>query len=606
MQKIFAIILITIITSGCSELVNQKIGNRDLASNPYEIEFQPLKTRRASPPLDCDENSDGADIAYINKDEEASLLHSKTRQNENTDPASEEIQSYLDQALDFYQASQDFWQQGEQENAIQALDQSYALILNVNAPDDPKQFQQKEDLRFMIAKRIREIYASRNTVVNGAHNAIPLTINEDVQSEIKRFTTIERDFFVKSLKRSGRYRPQITQALHDAGLPEELSWLPLVESGFKIRALSKARALGLWQFIPSTGYKFGLKRDEFIDERLDPEKSTQAAIAYLTELHKIFGDWATVLAAYNCGEGRVLKIIRSQNVNYLDNFWDLYGRLPRETARYVPRFIATLHIVNNPEKYGFDMSDLDPPMTYKTVEVSRQIHLQSIAERLDTPAQILYDLNSQLRYKITPSYSFNLKVPTSHSENLLSLIQDINETQLPQKRYTFHRVRRGESLSTIARKYRSNINVIARANNIRTSNIIVAGTILKIPHKGYTIARSKPRTYGAHSSSKTHIVKRGDSLWIIARKYGTTTQTLQTLNNLLTTDLHIGQVLKLPEYFEENTTKKDTCIAVYKVKRGDSPFSIARQHNMNLDKLLRLNQLSSHSTIYPGQELYIE
>lgn len=606
MQKFFAIIFVTIIVSGCSELVNQKLGNRDLTSNPYEIEFEPLKAQKASHSFEADDNSNSSETTLINKEEDTTILHQSHHQNESSDADSDQIQSYLDQALDFYQASQDFWQQGEQENAIQALDQSYALILNVNTPDDPKQFQQKEDLRFMIAKRIREIYASRNTVVNGAHNAIPLTINEDVQAEIKRFTTVERDFFTNSLKRSGRYRPKIVEALHEAGLPEELSWLPLVESGFKIRALSKARALGLWQFIPSTGYKFGLKRDEFIDERLDSEKSTQAAIAYLTELHKIFGDWATVLAAYNCGEGRVLRIIRSQNVNYLDNFWDLYGRLPRETSRYVPRFIATLHIVKNPEKYGFDMADLEPPMPYKTVEVSRQIHLQSIAEHMDTPAKILYDLNSQLRYKITPSYSFNLKVPADHSEKLLSIIQNINETELPQKRYTYHRVRRGESLSTIARRYRSNINAIARANNIRRSNMIVAGTILKIPHMGYTISRSKPRVYRSHSTAKTHIVKRGDSLWIIARKYGTTTKTLQKLNNLHTTDLHIGQVLRLPEYFKTNTTEKDTRVAVYRVKRGDSPFSIARQHNMNLDKLLRLNQLSSHSTIYPGQELYIE
>jgi membrane-bound lytic murein transglycosylase D len=141
----------------------------------------------------------------------------------------------------------------------------------------------------------------------------------------------------------------ILEKLEAAGLPAELSWLPLIESGFKVKALSRARALGLWQFIPSTGYKFGLKRDQYIDERIDFEKSSDAAIAYLKELHNIFGDWSTVLAAYNCGEGRVLRVIRTQNINYLDDFWDLFGRLPFETARYVPRFLAAAPVAQGIE-----------------------------------------------------------------------------------------------------------------------------------------------------------------------------------------------------------------------------------------------------------------
>jgi membrane-bound lytic murein transglycosylase D len=116
------------------------------------------------------------------------------------------------------------------------------------------------------------------------------------------FQTVEREFFLESYQRSGRYREQFARTIRDAGMPEDLAWLPLIESGFKVKALSRARALGLWQFIPSTGYKFGLKRNDWVDERLDPEKSTMAAIAYMKELHQIFGDWATVLAAYNCGE----------------------------------------------------------------------------------------------------------------------------------------------------------------------------------------------------------------------------------------------------------------------------------------------------------------
>ncbi|MFC1858996.1 transglycosylase SLT domain-containing protein, partial [Thermodesulfobacteriota bacterium] len=191
-----------------------------------------------------------------------------------TDP-DKTVQSLLDDALEFCQLSQDYWQKGELENALESLDQAYSLILKVETFDIPKLIQQKEDLRFMISKRIMEIYASRNIVVNGDHNAIPIDINTHVQAEIDLFTKgKERQFFIDSYKRSGRYREQIEKDLTKAGIPTELSWLPLIESGFKVKALSRARALGLWQFIPSTGYKFGLKRNLYIDERLDPYKST--------------------------------------------------------------------------------------------------------------------------------------------------------------------------------------------------------------------------------------------------------------------------------------------------------------------------------------------
>ena len=219
-------------------------------------------------------------------------------------------------------------------------------------------------------------------------------MNSDVEKEIRSFQGIERDNFIAAYQRSGMYRSAILKALKKAGIPEEFFWLPLVESLFKINAYSRARALGLWQFIPSTGYKFGLSRDEWIDERMDVQKSTQAAIAYLKELHNMFGDWLTVLAAYNCGEGRVLRVISRQNINYLDGFWDLYRQLPNETARYVPRFLATLHIVKNPQKYGFDLSTTEKPINFETVKVNKIMKLKDIAEKIEVSEEVLNLLNS--------------------------------------------------------------------------------------------------------------------------------------------------------------------------------------------------------------------
>ncbi len=559
-------------------------------------------------PVDIDENvyqnGNDDDIALMGADELAAKVDAEAADRQ----AAKSPQRQLDEALEFCRASQEYWQRGELEKAVDSLDQAYALILEVEAQDDFKLIQEKEDLRFMISKRILEIYASRNIVVNGNHNAIPLEMNRHVQAEIKRFTVgPEKTFFLKSLKRSGRYRPEILKALREAGLPEELSWLPLIESGFNVKALSRARALGLWQFIPSTGYKFGLKRDQFIDERMDPEKATTAAIAYLKELHNIFGDWTTVLAAYNCGEGRVLRTIRTQNVNYLDNFWDLYERLPRETARYVPRFLATLHILNAPDKYGIDLGIVDPPLTYETVTVAKQVSLRDAARAIGTTEFELRQINPELRYKISPPRSYELKVPVGRGDTLLAQIDSIKTTTLPRPAYVYHRVRSGETLSTIARRYRTSVSRIMRANNLRSSHYIVAGKRLKIPQRGYTHARRPARNKTVRKSDQAqfHTVGRGDSLWNIARQYGTTTEAIQKLNGLRGTRLHKGQVLKISEGKPSAPVNTDQ-LKTYQVKTGDSPFKIAQLHKMSLDRLLQINRLSHRSKIYPGQELYVE
>lgn len=532
---------------------------------------------------------------------------------EKTSLNNKKFENEMDEALDYCQMSQELWQKGELENAIEALDQAYSLILSVDTGDNSALAQQKEDIRFTISKRILEIYASRNFAVNGNHKAIPMEMNSHIQAEIDLFTTgIEKNFFRESLKRSGSFRPQILEMLKQAGLPEELSWLPLIESGFKVNALSSARALGLWQFIPSTGYKFGLKRDLFVDERLDPVKSTEAAIAYLKELHQMFGDWTTVLAAYNCGEGRVLRIIRDQNVNYLDNFWDLYERLPRETARYVPRFLATLHVLSNPEKYGLDKVDLESPWKYETVSIAKQAHLKDIAKELCIDADALKQINPELRYNILPPYTYLLKAPPGKTEELLAKIDSIPVSTAGQHvsyDYQNHRIKRGETLSVISKRYRVSVQSLMRANNMRKP-VLIAGKMLKIPgYQGRSSITESTTHQAKYTPQKkelpsTHIVKSGESLLIIANRYNTTVKNIQELNNLNTINLHIGQVLfvqKLSGYNETNTVKKK-----YRVKSGDNLFRISQNHNMPLDRLLRINKLTPKSKIHAGQYIYVE
>ena len=515
-------------------------------------------------------------------------------------------QEILDSALEFCQASYDFWQQGDLPNAIDALDQAYSLILKVNPEDDSEILQQRDDLRYTISKRIIEVYSSRFTVVNGHNKVIPLVINRHVERALVMFRGKQRKFFLDAYRRSGRYRPAMTRALKEAGLPEELSWLPLIESGFKIRALSRSRALGLWQFIASTGYKFGLKRDRWIDERMDPEKSTIAAIAYLKELHQIFGDWTTALAAYNCGEGTVLRCIRTQRISYLDNFWDLYEKLPRETAFYVPKFLAVLHILNDPEAHGFSLPPVEEEIETEDITIDKQVHLKTVSKHLEVSYRFLKDLNPALRYNYTPNRAYTLKVPKGRGVVLLSKLGDIPVWHPPVSAYVKHRVIKGESLSVIARRYRTSVRAIMAMNGLKSRRFIRAGWKLKIPTRRYaSVKRISLPAHGLKTIGKSaeYVVRKGDSLWRIANRFGTTAKAIQSVNKLNDTCLRIGQVLMIPQdlsVFMEIKTQR------YIVLKGDTPYMIAQRHRMNLSEFLRINNLAPRSTIYPGQVLLVK
>ncbi len=513
-------------------------------------------------------------------------------------------QDLLDSALGFCQASNDFWEQGDLDNTINALDQAYSLILKVDPDQNPEILQQLDDLRYTIARSIIQSYSSRFTVASGYNKAIPVVVNKHVERALELFKGRDRRFFLDSYRRSGRYRPAIIRALSEAGLPEELSWLPLIESGFKVRALSRARALGVWQFIASTGYKFGLKRDRWVDERMDPQKSTRAAIAYLKELHQIFGDWATVLAAYNCGEGMVLRRIRDQRINYLDDFWDLYERLPRETAFYVPKFLAVLHILDNPEAHGFTLPPVDEEIKAEEVIVNKQIHLETVAKYLGIAYGALKDLNPALRHSLTPQRPYALKVPEGKGTELLSKLD-----QIPVWRpaYVMHMVRKGESLSLIARRYRTSIRAIMDLNGLRSSHFIREGWRLKIPSTGtYASLEEVPSPVpGSAVEGKTteYVVQKGDSLWKIANRFGTTTMSIKSRNQLKSERLHIGQVLVIPE---RSTVLKDIETKRYTILKGDSPYLIAKRHQMDLSEFLRINHLTPRCTIFPGQKVLVK
>jgi membrane-bound lytic murein transglycosylase D len=462
----------------------------------------------------------------------------------------EDAEDLLHESMESYRAAEDSWQRGAFDDAFADLDHAYELMVRVDPGDDAVLGQEKEDLRNLISRRIVEIYASRQTAVGDPDRSIPEVVNDDVQREIRSFQGPERDFFLDAYRRSGRYRPMILGQLKDAGLPEQLSWLPLVESGFKDRAFSRARALGLWQFIASTGYRYGLDRSAWIDERMDPEKSTKAALAYLTALHNLFGDWLTALAAYNCGERAVLAQLHHQTVGYFDQFWDLYARLPSETRRYVPRFLAVLAILGDPGKYGFDLPEPAAPVAYETVEVARATKLESLDKALGLEAGTLAELNPELRRNASPDSSYSLKVPPGTGPTVVASLESLPKWDPPAVSFGVHRVRSGETLSAIAARYHTSVGELMRANHLRSANRLSVGQRLEVPvgpggSSRASSSSASSRTRLAAGTAVQHRVRPGDSLWSIAARYGTTVDRIRADNGLRSSLLHPGQVLTI-------------------------------------------------------------
>jgi membrane-bound lytic murein transglycosylase D len=445
-------------------------------------------------------------------------------------------------SLEAFESAETFWRQGAHDDAFAALDHAYELMAAVPPDGDPLVAQEKENLRHLISRRVVEIHASRQSAVGDPNGSIRVVVNDDVLREIASFQGPERSFFLESYRRSGLYRPMILDRLRAAGLPEQLSWLPLVESGFKSRALSHARALGLWQFIPSTGLRYGLERTSWVDERMDPEKATMAAIGYLTDLHDLFGDWMTALAGYNCGENAVLREISNQRVAYFDRFWDLYDRLPRETRRYVPRFLAVLEILNDPAGYGFDLPEPLPALDYETVEVARAAELAALDRALGLEAGAFALLNPELREEATPAESYALKVPRGTGAALVASLAVLPawKPEPPRPELAIHRVRQGETLTMIASRYRTSVASILAMNRLRSANRIWPGQQLQVPANGTGGGVPAP-------SAAVYVVRRGDTLAAIARRERIALSRLLAANDLGTrSTIYPGQRLTIP------------------------------------------------------------
>jgi membrane-bound lytic murein transglycosylase D len=375
---------------------------------------------------------------------------------------------------------------------------------------------------------------------------VPIVRNESVEAHIEYFQTVIKDRFELWLARSGRYIPVMKETFKSYGLPEDLVFVALIESGFNPAAYSRAKAVGPWQFIKGTGRKYGLRIDEWIDERRDPIKSTVAAAKYLRDLYNMFGSWPLALASYNAGEG---KVMRAMARTRSDDFWDLRSSryLRRETKNYVPKFMAATIIAKSPEKYGFK---LDPwvPLQFDEVIIESPTDLRVVAQAAGITYQELKDLNPELRSTITPlNYKdYVLKLPYGTKQTFLENFANISpEKRMIQLR---HRVRRGETLSVLARRYGTSVQAIRELNNLGKSRIIREGSYLLIPMSSKVAERQerqerKQLSLAAPSSTTTledeqglkkivYRVRRGDTLWKISKYFNVPISQIREWNNL--------------------------------------------------------------------------
>ncbi len=371
---------------------------------------------------------------------------------------------------------------------------------------------------------------------------VPIVVNDPVLRVLAAFQSAAlSDKIAAGLSRSGRYVPMIQQIFAQEGLPQDLAWIAFIESSFLPHARSPRSAHGIWQFMPRTGRQYGLKSNGVVDERSDPEKATRAAARYLTYLHEIFGDWYLVMAAYNAGEGKILRAMEKTGAR---DFWQLASTsaIRRQTQNYVPAFLASVLISKDPAHYGFDVT-LEPPLEFETVRLDRPVDLGTLARGADFSLEDLQVLNPELRSPVTPRQDegYDLKVPAGSRERFLLAFASAPTARPPD--FKTHIAKKGETLPRIAKRYGVSVTALASANSLSSRSKVSKGQEILIPQKiaaastGARTAKAKKTSSGkvarvASAPQKSYKVKDGDTLYRIAIRHGVTVAEILAVNGL--------------------------------------------------------------------------
>lgn len=486
----------------------------------------------------------------------------------------------------------------------------------------------------------------------GVKYDFPVVINKQVKFYLDFFENQQHRSFAHWLARSGRYLPFIKKKLKTAGLPLDLAYLPLIESGYSPTAYSRARAVGLWQFMRATARHYGLRVNSYVDERRDPIKATRAAIRYLTKLHQDLGSWQLAVAGYNAGEGKIQWAMHRADT---DNFWRLSRYLNLETKRYVPKLIAAIIIAKQPKKYGFTDIAYEQPLDFEIAKVPRWTSLKAVAVAANLNLKRLHNLNRALRRGVTPPHMahYPLKVPPDKAK--------LVARNLPRVRpvvttcFKTHVVRsRRETLAGICRRYRLNEITLLKANDLRSARLR-PGERLRIPYQVTSYTLIPPgrvaRKPGAATAENLvlHTIRPGETVSTIAKRYHLPARLIVAWNHLrdinqiragqklalyLATEREAGphhgppvikpKTFKLAAAAPEVTASSEeipdlsdhkkrparkgsnptTRLTYYRVRGGDTLWDIARKFNLSTDEIKRWNQLDG-DTIHPGLRLLL-
>lgn len=482
---------------------------------------------------------------------------------------------------------------------------------------EPAAIDEIAEISFPADPRLREMAEG---VLKDIPHDLPLVVNDHVLSYLNFFQTNRgRAIVERGLERSGKYRDMISRILREEGMPQDLIYLAQAESAFQPHAVSRARAVGLWQFMSYTGRDYDLRTSWFVDDRRDPEKATRAAARHLRDLYAEFNDWPLALAAYNTGAGGVQRAI--QRTGYAD-FWELYSRnvLPRETRNYVPIIFALAIVAKDAQRYGISVQPL-PPLRTDRVKPGAPIDLRLVAETVDTSVEALKELNPHLLRMVTPNDpEFELHLPEGTAERFFSEIAEIPEDK--RVLWRRHRVESGESLTSIAKKYRVTAAAVADANNLDAKAALQEGEKLIIPASAP--ARSE------QGKLTRYRVRRGDTLASVAEQFGVTQAELRQWNNLRTDRLSRGSVLRVypggrtpistRASAKPPASSKARQLAavkppeaavgaaddrVHQVRPGETLWSIARAYSTTVEAIRAANQFLFSRQLQVGDRLLI-
>lgn len=477
-------------------------------------------------------------------------------------------------------------------------------------------------------------------VVDQELETIPTEVNPLVEKWIAYFQGRGRPHMERYLARSTRYEKLMKKVLRDNGLPEDLFYIALIESGFSSHATSHASAVGYWQFIRGTGKRYGLEITPFVDERRDPVFATQAAAEYFKGLYSVFGSWYLAMASYNVGENRVKREVMN---HYTRDFWELARkkRLPKETINYVPKFIAAKMIAKEPDKYGFGEIDYLPPIEFDHITLTKAVNLRAMADKLSLNYEDFKALNPRFKGEVATLKGSDLilRIPPGMTE---TAVVAANESVVESVRFiadsgdtTTYRVRRGDNLSSIARRYRTTVAYLRDLNDLPRRKPMKVGMRLYVPDR--TPVQNRPTTAGSlakrsknadsvvkntvsvSADGRHYIVQSGDSLYTIARKYSTSVSELQRLNNIKRGRvLKVGMKIIVPNPDSTSMTrgvassvakaapvKSAAKQKVHIVRRGENLSVIAARYNVPLTDIKQKNNIRNASTLLVGTRILI-